>query len=83
MGKCVNLSCGKAINTKKILTKQAFIYIINKATKKIILRGVNIMSKRTFQPNNRRRSKKMGFFARMQTNIIKRRRKKGRKVLAR
>jgi len=34
MGKCVNLSCGKAINTKKILTKQAFIYIINKATKK-------------------------------------------------
>jgi len=65
------------------LTNKAFIYIINKATKKIILRGVNIMSKRTFQPNNRRRSKKMGFFARMQTNIIKRRRKKGRKVLAR
>ena len=71
------------IKTKKRLTNKAFIYIINKATKKIILRGVNIMSKRTFQPNNRRRSKKMGFFARMQTNIIKRRRKKGRKVLAR
>lgn len=33
------------------------------------------MSKRTFQPNTRRRSKKMGFFARMQTNIIKRSRK--------
>lgn len=40
------------------------------------------MSKRTFQPNTRRRSKKMGFFARMQTNIIKSRRKKGRKVLS-
>ncbi len=38
--------------------------------------------KRTFQPNKRRRSKKMGFFARMQTNIIKKRRKKGRKVLS-
>ena len=41
------------------------------------------MSKRTFQPNKRRRSKKMGLFERMQNNIIKRRRKKGRKVLAR
>ncbi|MBQ9011936.1 MAG: 50S ribosomal protein L34 [Bacilli bacterium] len=41
------------------------------------------MSKRTFQPNTRRRSKKMGFFARIKTNIIKSRRKKGRKVLSR
>ena len=41
------------------------------------------MSKRTFQPNTRKRSKKMGFFARMKTNIIKNRRKKGRKVLSR
>lgn len=39
--------------------------------------------KRTYQPNNRRRSKKMGFLARMKTNIINRRRAKGRKVLAR
>ncbi len=39
--------------------------------------------KRTFQPNNRKRSKKQGFFARMETNIIKKRRKKGRKVLSR
>ena len=38
--------------------------------------------KRTFQPNNRKRSKKHGFFARMKTNIINRRRKKGRKVLS-
>lgn len=39
--------------------------------------------KRTYQPNNRRKSKKMGFMARMKTSIIKRRRKKGRKVLSR
>ena len=32
--------------------------------------------KRTYQPNNRKRSKKHGFFARMKTNIISRRRKK-------
>jgi len=39
--------------------------------------------KRTFQPNNRKKSKKMGFLTRMKTNIISRRRKKGRKVLSR
>ena len=39
--------------------------------------------KRTYQPNNHRRSKKMGFFARIKTDVIKRRRKKGRKVLSR
>lgn len=38
--------------------------------------------KRTFQPNKRKRSKKMGFFARVKTAIIKKRRKKGRKVLS-
>jgi len=38
--------------------------------------------KRTFQPNTRKRSKKIGFFARVKTAIIKRRRKKGRKVLS-
>jgi large subunit ribosomal protein L34 len=42
--------------------------------------------KRTFQPNNRRRSKKHGFRARMQTRagrtIIKNRRRKGRKQLS-
>lgn len=38
--------------------------------------------KRTFQPNNHRRTKKQGFFARMKTKIINRRRRKGRKVLS-
>lgn len=38
--------------------------------------------KRTFQPNNRRKKKKLGFMARMKTNIISSRRKKGRKVLS-
>ncbi len=39
--------------------------------------------KRTFQPNNRKKSKKHGFFARVKSNVIKRRRKKGRKMLTR
>ena len=38
--------------------------------------------KRTYQPNNRRKSKKIGFLARMKTSVIKRRRRKGRKVLS-
>lgn len=42
--------------------------------------------KRTFQPNNRRRAKKHGFRARMQTRagraIVKNRRRKGRKQLS-
>ena len=38
--------------------------------------------KRTYQPNKHRRSKKLGFMARMKTSIIKRRRRKGRKVLS-
>ena len=37
--------------------------------------------KRTFQPNNRKKAKKHGFFAKLEKNIIKRRRKKGRKKL--
>ena len=39
--------------------------------------------KRTFQPNRRKRSKKQGFFARMKSGIINKRRRKGRKVLSR
>ena len=37
--------------------------------------------KRTYQPNKRRRAKKHGFFARMKSSVINKRRKKGRKEL--
>jgi len=37
--------------------------------------------KRTYQPNNRKKSKKQGFLARMKTKIIANRRRKGRKNL--
>lgn len=37
--------------------------------------------KRTYQPNNRKKAKKHGFFARKKTNILNRRRRKGRKRL--
>ena len=36
--------------------------------------------KRTYQPNQRKKAKKHGFFARKESNILKSRRKKGRKV---
>ena len=35
--------------------------------------------KRTYQPNNHKKTKKQGFMARMETKIINSRRKKGRK----
>ncbi len=37
--------------------------------------------KRTYQPNNHRKAKKQGFMARKDTDILKNRRKKGRKNL--
>ena len=37
--------------------------------------------KRTYQPNNRRRAKKNGFFARMKSKVMNARRRKGRKEL--
>jgi len=40
------------------------------------------MKKGTFQPNNRRKNKKHGFFSRMKSGIVNRRRAKGRKQLS-
>lgn len=37
--------------------------------------------KRTYQPNNRKRAKKHGFFARKVTDILNKRRRKGRKEI--
>lgn len=37
--------------------------------------------KRTYQPNNRKKAKKHGFFARKKTNVFNKRRAKGRKNL--
>lgn len=70
-------NCGK----KKYLTNPTNIYIIDKANANLYKKG-GIAMKRTYQPNNRKRSKKQGFFARMRTNIINNRRRKGRKVLS-
>jgi len=41
-----------------------------------------VMSKKTYQPTKRKRSKKHGFFARKGTKILKARRAKGRKELS-
>lgn len=36
----------------------------------------------TFQPNKRRRAKKHGFFSRMESGLVNKKRKKGRKKLS-
>ena len=38
--------------------------------------------KRTYQPNNRKMKKKHGFFARKNSDVLKSRRRKGRKRLS-
>ena len=43
---------------------------------------VQVVKKGTFQPNNRRRNKKHGFFSRMESGLINKKRKKGRKKLS-
>jgi large subunit ribosomal protein L34 len=70
---------------KKLFDKKRFsIYneLATRIIKKLRFRRC-IYMKRTFQPNTRKRSKKMGFLARVKTAIVKNRRKKGRKVLSR
>ena len=37
--------------------------------------------KRTYQPNNKKMKRHLGFFARRKTNVLNNRRKKGRKTL--
>ena len=37
--------------------------------------------KRTYQPNKRRRAKKHGFFARIKTSVVNKRRRKGSKEI--
>ena len=37
--------------------------------------------KRTYQPNKRKRAKKHGFFARVKSNVLNKRRAKGRKKI--
>ena len=43
---------------------------------------VYYIMKRTYQPNNRKKAKKHGFFARMKSNIINKRRAKKRTRLS-
>jgi len=58
------------------LTKR-YIYLYNNVDLLLEVEEV----KRTYQPNNHKKAKKLGFFARKKTNILNRRRRKGRKSL--
>lgn len=64
------------------MTNTQKVYIIDKASDEKYNDG-GVFMKRTYQPNNRRKSKKMGFMARIKTKMINSRRRKGRKVLSR
>lgn len=79
--KILMLKMCKTFKNKKIIDKTRK-YIYNGMSIYKFLAGGGIM-KRTYQPNNHRRSKKQGFLARMKTKIVNNRRRKGRKVLAR
>lgn len=71
----------KKINKSEKIFDKISIYLYNvKSNGKNSSGGVTM--KRTYQPNNRKRSKKMGFMARMKTKMINSRRRKGRKILA-
>lgn len=58
------------------MTKYSFITYTNVD----FMSGGGIM-KRTYQPNNRKRAKKHGFFARLKGKVLKNRRNKKRKSL--
>ena len=79
MDNCFPHTCGlveKRKLEKFYLTKQGIYYYNNVD----LCREVEAM-KRTHQPNNRKKSKRLGFFARKKTNVLNRRRRKGRKSL--
>ena len=62
------------------------VTLISGCPRSVMEHTENLMSKRTFQPNNRRRAKKHGFRARMRTRagraILSARRAKGRTELS-
>ena len=60
-----------------------FLYILKKLYYTIGTYEAEVQKmKRTYQPNNRKMKKKHGFFARKNSNVLKSRRRKGRKVLS-
>lgn len=72
----------KSIEIQSKRFDKSHIYIYNVRSNAKIFSTGGVFMKRTYQPNNRKRSKKQGFLARMKTNIINNRRRKGRKVLS-